>query len=956
MIKDAKSQEPLLGVNVFIDGTTTGTVSDLDGNFSLSGVSIGQTLVFSFIGYEDQKVTITNYQPLRIQMAEATTTLGEIVVIGYGEVKKKDATGSVTSVTEKDFNKGPLVSPEQLLTGKVAGLQIISDGGAPGDGARIRIRSGSSLSANNDPLYVIDGVPVDAGGIASLRNPLTTINQNDIESITILKDASATAIYGARASNGVVIITTKKGKAGDIKVSYNANVSVGTIQEKVNVLTADQFRSYVRANGNEQQIGLLGNANTDWQDEIYQNAFGTDHNLSISGGFDKVGLRASLGYTNMNGILRKDNLERYTLSLGATSKFFDDHLKVDLNNKSTLVSNYFANGGAIGAAITFDPTQPVFAENEFGGYFQWLSPDGRRLQLAGVNPVGLLEQQFDAGNALRHIGNAQLDYKLHFLPQVRAVVNLGYDISNSNSTRVISNRSIITALPDGTNPGAADRFNSSKNNQLLDFYLNYTERWGELALDVTGGYTYQNFEYNANAFVNNPNDPNAPLRQIPITDFLNLQSFFGRANLNFYDKYLLTASIRRDGSSRFSGSDNQWGIFPAAAFAWKISEENFLKGKKTISNLKLRLGWGITGQQDIGNLYPAIPLYLGGSQTAQYQFGDDFVTTFRPQPYNRSLKWEETTTLNAGLDFGLFSERITGSVDAYYRTTNDLLNFIPFPAGSSLSNADFANIGSLVNKGIELTLNYLVVDRDRISWNVGANVTFQDSRITQLVGGENSSFIGFPTGGFAGGVGNTIQINSAGFSPNAFFVYEQLYDANGRPVEGAFVDRNQDGRITEADRYRYRRPASDIFYGINTNLQVGNFDFSMVWRGSFGNFVYNNVQSNLAYANNILRYNNTLTNSVSNLLETNFVNEGNNRYLSDYYIQDGSFVKLDNVTLGYDFGRLGRSKATLKMIGSVQNVLIISDYDGIDPEIANGINYTLYPRPRTYMLGFNVNF
>jgi len=950
---DKASGQPIPGVNVNVQGSTMGASTDFDGKFVLSNVKKGDKVVFSFIGYKSETVEFNNQQSLIVSLGEDANQLKEVVVqVGYGTVKKKDATGSVAVLTAKDFNKGPVTSADQMIQGKVAGLQIINGGGSPGEGATIRIRSGSSLTANNDPLYVIDGVPVAAGGVEGSRNPLSTINQNNIESISVLKDASATAIYGSRASNGVIIITTKKGKAGELKINYNANFQVSEITNKVDALSSTQFRDFITAYGNTAQQAIVGAADTDWQNEIYRTAIGTDHNVALSGGSDNVVYRASVGYANLNGILKRDNMERSTLGVNVTGNFLDKHLKIELNNNTSLINSNYSNRDAIGAAIRFDPTQVV--KNADGTYFQWYTSPTEINQLAGLNPVSLIDQIKRTGGSFRSIGNIQTEYKMHFLPELKAVANFGYDQLSGKYNEVIAADYRNGLKGSGFN-NTTDR-TQSRFNKLMDLFLNYNKKVESIntIFDVTGGYSYQDFRdryYSSNFnFQNNKTtiDPNFP-------SHINLQSFFARTNISIADKYLLTLSYRRDGTSRFTES-NRWANFPAVAVAWKLNEEDFLKDVTSISTLKIRGGWGITGQQDIGgNGYPSVPFYLASNDAAQYQFGSTFYTTYRPQPYNSNLKWEQTTTINAGLDFGFLNNRIAGSVDVYERTTEDLLLYTQNPSFFGFSNYDNYNVGTIDNKGIEIAAEVIPVRTENLEWRIGGNVTFQDSKITKLTTALPNT-PGLNVGGYEGATGNTIQNHQVGYAPSSFYVYEQAYGVDGKPLDGVYIDRNKDGIITEQDKYRFHKPAADVFYGFNTSLTYKNWDMAMNWRGSWGNFNYNNVDSSKGSFNNILIRDTDLANGVANVLETGFTSTDTKRFESDYYIQDASFVRLDNVSVGYTFNQKENSTSLVKISLSAQNVLLITDYSGLDPEISGGIDGNLYPRPITFTLGLNVNF
>lgn len=957
-VTESSSNTGLPGVGIIIKGSTFGTSTDFDGNYSLENVNTGDVLVFSYMGFNSQEITVGNNSTINVALAEDAEALDEVVIIGYGTTTVKDATGAVASIKAQDLNQGAIVSADQMLTGKVAGVSVISDGGAPGSGSQIRIRGGASLSATNDPLFVIDGVPVDGGGIDGLRNPLSTINPNDIESYTILKDASSTAIYGSRASNGVIIITTKKGNSGGFKAEYTGNVSVSQNIQTVDALSNKKFREYVNTYGTESDIALLGTANTNWQDEIFQTGIGTDHSLSLSGGGEHYNLRGSMGYTNSTGTLLTSSLERATYAISAGTKVFDDHLKIDLKANLALMKNRFSDTGAISNAIGMDPTKPVYdSTSPYGGYFQWLQTNGLPISVgAPQNPLAQIEQRDNRSVATRSIGNIQFDYKMHFLPELRANLNLGYDTSSSSGYNNIYNNS-STVLTDGTNPGNEATYEQSKFNSLLDFYLDYATDLESINsfLDVMAGYSYQNFEDKNSSLSDLQDDSLTQL--FDGHDVLNLQSFFGRLKYIYADKYLLTLTYRRDGSSRFT-EENRWGNFPSAAFAWKLYEEDFLKDSNAVSNLKLRLSWGITGQQNIGSYYPAIPTYLGSTTTAQYQFGSAFLNTFRAEPFNTTLKWEETTTYNAGIDYGFLDDKLTGSIDVYLKKTDDLLNFIPFPAGSSLSNQGNANIGEMENKGVELTLNWDAIRKDELNFRVGLNMTYNDAEITKLTTNDDPSYEGVETGGFTGGVGNTIQRHSVGYAPSSFFVYQQVYDPSGTPIEGVYVDRNNDGVVTNEDKYRFNSPDADYQFGLSLVLDYKNWDFNMSFRSNIGNYVYNNVDSNLGFDLQLLNsaFPDVISNGVENVLETGFQNGGAERYLSDYYIQDASFLKLDNLSVGYRFVRPEEKESQWALSLSGQNLWILTDYTGLDPEVAGGIDYNIYPRPLTTTLGVKLTF
>lgn len=954
-LTEGNSGLPLPGVSVTVQGTSNGSSTDLDGNFQLSGVKTGDVISFSFLGFQTQTVTYSGQKVLGIKLQEDASQLEEVVVVGYGTVKKKDATGAVEVISAKDFNRGMNATAENLLNGRVAGLTV-STGGAPGSGSTIRIRGGSSLNAKNDPLIVIDGLPLDNEDSGGATSKLSSINPNDIESFSILKDASATAIYGSRASNGVIIITTKKGSQGAMQVSFNSLTTVNTLAKKVDVLSSSEFRNLVNQTGNATQIALLGNANTNWQNEIFANSISVDNNLSIRGNlFGAVPARLSIGYTDIPGLLKTGEFKRTTTSIALNPSFFDNHLKINLNANISWQNNRFADEGAIGNAISFDPTQSVYDPTSyFGGYFEWLETDGDRVAVgAQQNPVSLLNQRRNITDNRKMYGNFQVDYKLHFFEDLRAVVNVGFDKQDGNGTNTLSPYSPAGFqtgnYSSGTyqNLGSSTYFNENKENKLLDAYLVYTKQIGKFNLDVTGGYSYQNFKW-VGFSTGNIYDPNAQ-PDVFTRPEINLQSYFGRMNIGFDNKYLLTVNYRRDGTSRFSKA-NRWGNFPGAAFAWKISEESFLSNVRAVSDLKLRLGWGITGQQDINDGYAYIPRYTTGTTQAQYQFGNVFVPVGRPEGYNTGLKWEETETRNIGLDYGFFDNRLTGSLDFYEKKSTDLLAIVPYADGSNLTNQGFRNYGDFKTRGVEFSMSYDIFKGDGFNWTSSFNVTYNDQEITALPS-DNA------VGDIDGGGGNKIQINSVGFNPNAFYVYEQVYDENGRPVEGVYVDRNQDGVISTADQYRYKKPNADYTFGMMNNMSYKQFDLSFAWRASLGNYMYNNVASNRGVLQSGVRYNDVISNIHSDYYNTGFQSEGNNRLFSDYYVQNASWFKLDNITLGYTLmNPLGNDKSKLRIYGAVQNVFTITDYDGIDPENFGGIDKTIYPRPRMFMVGFNLDF
>lgn len=961
-VTDSQSGEVLPGVNITVKGMPTrGASTDQNGSYSLRVPSSRDTLVYSFIGYIKKEVPVQGRSTINVSLSPDVQQLEDVVVIGYGTQQVEDNTGSVSAVSSDDFNEGAITSPQELFQGKAAGVTVTSNDGAPGSGATIRIRGGSSLSASNDPLYVVDGVPLDGGGVAGMRNPLNTINPSDIKSITILKDASATAIYGSRASNGVILITTKRGTAGQkFSASYTGKLSYQKRKDQVDVLSADQFRDVINQQFGQNVTQLLGDANTNWQNHIYQDAVSTDHNLSLTGSYGTLPYRLSLGFSGNGGILKSSQMDRFTGSVALNPTFLDGDLKVDLNLKGMQVNNQFANRGAIGSAITFDPTQPVKVEggNPYGGYFTWTNQNGNPITIAPSNPVALLKQTTDRSTVYRSIGNIKFDYALPFVPNLSANLNMGYDYSKvgDGTYKVPANAAFEYVGANQAN-GVRTDYTQKKENELLDFYLNYKNDFPsiESSVDITGGYSWEHHYEQGSNYVTNFNTSDTLVVEQD-TDYKTehyIVSFFGRANYTFKDKYLLTATLRQDGTSRFS-KENRWGLFPSAALAWKIHEESFLSGIEDLNQLKLRLGYGVTGQQRIGQgNYPYLPQYTYSEPTARYQFGDEFVTTLRPEGYNANLKWEETTTYNVALDYGFFNDRLFGSIEAYHRKTSDLLNVIPVPAGTNFTNRILSNIGSLEVRGLEFSATGRLISTDDTYWEVGFNASHNVDKITKLTNVRSEDYIGVETGGISGGVGNTIQIHSVGFPRSSFYVYEQVYDKNGNPIEGVYVDRNDDGQITADDKYRYESPSPDYTLGLSSRVEYKNWDASFSARANLGNYVYNNVASNNTVYSFMYNSQGYLSNSLSSIDEVQF---NNAQYMSDHYVENASFLRMDNISVGYTLNDLFRQVQSLRVSATVQNAFVVTNYSGLDPEVFSGIDNNVYPRPRTFILGLSLNF
>ena len=870
----------------------------------------------------------------------------QVVLIGYGKQKKTDLTGSIASVTAKDFNGGA-TSPAQLIQGKTPGVQVTTNSGAPGAGASIRVRGTASLNGNNAPLIVIDGVPQDFNGINGASDPLSLINPNDIESFDILKDAASTAIYGNRATNGVILITTKKGTTGKFKVNFSTLASVSTKMGNVDVLNADQYREFVNTYANDNYKSKLGSANTNWQNLIYQEAWGTDNNLVFSGGVKGLPYRLSLGYNQQNGIVKTNEFKRTSFGLNLNPKFFDNHLAVNVNLKGTYTDNKFLPDGIISSATYFDPTQSLYSGNSnYGGYYEWLLNGGLNVN-ANANPLAMLAANRKTSSVYRALGNVQLDYKFHFLPDLHFNVNAGYDYAKSEGV----NRVYAQYKAGFSNEGQFNEYTQEKKNKLLEAYFNYAKKVSVVNMDLTAGYSYQDFYTDTPAsttyYGKTSKLPTSSLRSANQSTLL---SFYGRAIFTIANKYIINASVRRDGSSRFFNgtTDYVWGNFPGVSLAWRIDQENFLKGTG-VNTLKLRGGWGRTGQQELPITYGAFAKYSPSQIGAEYQFGGNYFTMFRPDVYNPYLTWETTTTKNLGLDFGFAKNRISGSVDVFRKDTQDLLVYSPIAAGD-LSNFNWLNVGNIKNEGIEGVLNLVPVKNENTTWELSFNATHYKPIITKLIDNATDDYF-IATGGISGGVGNTIQAHAVGYNPNSFLVYQQVYDTTGKPLDGVYVDRNGDGEITAKDKYYYKSTTPDAILGFSTKLNHKNWDFSMSGRAILGNYVYNNAASNSSI-------NSALTNEyLQNVYSTakNYAFKGNELF-SDVYVENASFFRLDNVNLGYNFKDFMSKGSNFRVYGMVQNVFVISDYSGIDPEVFGGIDNGYYQMPRVYSLGFNFQF
>ncbi len=992
-VKDATG-EPVISAAIAVNGKNV-TVTDFDGNFTVKAQK-GAKLGISCIGFTKKEVTAA--ENLVVTMEENATSLNEAVVIGYGRAKKTDLTGSVTAIKPDDKNHGLQTNAQDMIGGKIAGVSVISDGGRPGGSAQIRIRGGSSLNASNDPLIVIDGLAMDTYGVQGLANPLSMVNPADIETFTVLKDASATAIYGSRASNGVIIITTKKGRKGQKPtVTYNGNVSIAVKKSTVDVMNGPDFMAYVKklygedseayaALGYTNAAGEKVYADTDWQDQIYRTAVSTDHNLTVAGGAHVEGVmdmpyRVSVGFTDNNGILKTSYMKRYTASFNLSPSFLDDHLTFNINGKGMIAKNRYADEGAIGAALFMDPTKPVYSDNAisqtyFGGYGGWYQtneigddawPYGSNRN-ATSNPLMLLELNRDRATSKSLIGNIEADYKVHGLEDLHFHINGGMDVSTGEQTRTISPYSTAYVNSIYANYFGYNGWNKKDTYNLqLSMYAQYMKNFGDdHHFDIMAGYEWQHYhqksDYTYYGTYRDTHPWGAGLKYgepTTTTQYKSenyLVSFFGRANYSLMNKYMLTFTLRDDGSSRFS-KGNKWGLFPSLALAWRMKEETFLKNIEAINDAKLRLGWGITGQQEGIGDYTYIATYTASQDGAYYFLDEKGIpeTNYRPDAYNKDLTWEKTTTWNAGVDFNFFNDRLTFSADYYYRKTKDLINTVYVPTGVNFANKVTSNIGSLHNTGVEFTITGRPIQTSDMSLELSYNFTYNHNEIDELIGGSDDSYF-VETGGI-NGVGHNIQAHAVGHAASSFYVYQQAYDENGKIIPNTFVDRNGDGIINTSDKYFYYKPAADVLMGFSAKFTYKNWDLSTTLRASLGNYVYNDVLSSMREVGSGSIYSNSyLGNRSYDAIELGITNPLTEQIYSDYFVQNASFLKCDNITLGYSFENLFGSKIGGRVYATAQNVFTITKYDGLDPEVSGGIDNNIYPRPFTTVVGVTLKF
>lgn len=994
------SGEPLIGASILAQGTTVGTSTNIDGEYTIN-VAPDATLVVSYVGYVTQNVPVDGRTSINVTMQENSVMLNEVVAIGYGTVKKSDATGSVAVIKPDEIEAGLATSVQDMLVGQTPGV-VVTQAGGPEGGGTIRIRGGSSLNASNDPLIVVDGVPLSNAGMGGLGNSLGMISPENIESMTILKDASATAIYGSRASNGVIIITTKKGKSGKPTVNFAANLYVNTARKTWKVLDANQFRSLLESRGMDAALAATGDANTDWQDEVLRTTVSSDYSLSVGGTAGWLPYHAEISYTNNNGIIKTSKMDRVTMGFNLSPKFFDNHLSVNANVKGYYIRNNFGDAGALSSAISFDPTHPVRSNEPivsgnsgfqylYNGYYE-VHNNGTLNDNAALNPMGLLEQRDNHANVYRSNGNLQLDYSLHFLPDLHLNLNLGYDVMKSNLVDNWAANS-ATAYKNHEHYGGAYNFDQYqfRSNTLLNFYLNYKKEVESIYsnFDVTAGYDWQRFYndghytgangnsgYRVSPGLNTPtylgkneagqqtygvtinestipllgqnfqNDGVSPDGDYHWADRYQLLSFFGRLNYTFKDRYLLTVTVRGDATSRFA-KDKRWGVFPAVALGWKINQEAWMQGAAGwLSDLKLRLGWGKTGQQEIGETINYMALYAIASPSVSYPNGTNgWYLPVYARGYNPDLTWETTTSWNAGLDFGFLNNRITGSIEYYKRKTTDLLAYVAVPAGSSTTNMLNRNIGSLENYGVEFNIAAKPIVTNDFTWTLSYNVGWNHNEITELTTGASQ----LKTGGISGGNGNTVQIHAEGHPASSFYLFQQVYDESGAPLEGVYVDQNGDGQIDDSDKIINKSPDPKVTMTFGSQFRYKKWDLGFNIRASIGNYVYNNVLSTKAVYNDLFTY------GLNNVVENDYYFE-QPRYMSDYYLRNASFVRCDNITLGYTWDNLLNDKLRLRLFGAVQNPFVITKYKGVDPEVFGGIDNSVYPRATTYSLGLVATF
>lgn len=971
IVKDA-SGEPIIGATIRVIGQEGGAITDFDGNFTIKAAP-GAKIQVSYIGYKTVELPVSANMVVTLQ--DDTQLLSDVVVIGYGRAKKEDLTGSVTAIKPDEMSKGITSSASDMLVGKVAGVDVITAGGSPGSGAQIRIRGGSSLNASNDPLLVVDGLTIDNNTATGMSNVMAMINPNDIETFTVLKDASATAIYGSRASNGVIIITTKKGRKGTgPKFSYNGDVTISTTQKRYDVLNGDQYRALI--NSLTGDISGLGDANTDWQDQIFRTAVSTSHNLSITGGLKNMPYRVSAGYQSESGIIKNSYMKRFNASVNLAPSFLDDHLNFNVTAKFTTEKDSYVDAGAVvGGALAMDPTRPIYDHSEigdafFGGYWQshsdnpgYSDPNWTYTSNTNTpqNPVAYLNQKECIAHSTDFTGNIEMDYKIHGFEDLRIHASLGGQYTQSKQDDWTSPYSYENNYY-GWN-GVTKYY---KYSITANAYAQYQHTFGAHNVDIMVGGEESHYHRNGwnagsgwDPYTDQPYNVASKAEQSWATHN-SLVSYFGRLNYKLLDRYMLTATFRADGSSRFA-KGHKWGYFPSVALAWRINEEKFMKNLKWWNEFKLRLGWGQTGQQDIGYDFLYAMLYTSSNSYAQYPFGNDYGTTVRPDRFNPDLTWETTTTWNAGLDFAFLNNRITANIDGYYRKTTDLIQEVTLPVLMNFAQRMPQNIGSLENYGVEFTIGAKPIVTKDFTWDIQYNLAWNHNEITELVGGDDG-YIVQSGGTISKGNSTHVQAHTVGQPANSFWVYQQVYDEAGKPIEGVYVDRNNDGIINSDDRYFYHSPAADVFMGLTMKFIYKRWDLSFALRASLGNYVYYDFLSNkAAISASGLYSNNAYSNTTQAAIDLGFTGTGGSEYyLSDYFVRNASYLKCQNITLGYSFPALlkfnNQDYFSGRVFFTVQNPFIITKYKGLDPEVSSGIDSNPYPRPLSFQLGLNLNF
>ncbi|WMN11232.1 SusC/RagA family TonB-linked outer membrane protein [Marivirga salinae] len=951
-VTDASTNETLPGTSVRIKGTSQGTTTSLDGEFKLE-VSAEDVLVFSFIGYKKQEIEVGARSVIDVQMQEDISQLGEVVVVGYGQQEEKDVTGVVSTVKEESFNRGQIASPERLITGKIAGVDV-TPGNTRAGGAGITIRGVGSINAQSQPLVVVDGVPINNDGSSGTRNANNFINPADIESVTVLKDASATAIYGSRGAAGVILYTTKSGKKGENTVTYDGSFTFSEILREPDFLSTQNFRNAVRQ-FSPQNENRLGESDTDWFNEVTRSTLSQNHNLSFSGATEKINYLVSVNHMDNKEVIKGDRNQVTRLSMRLKTTVLNDHLDITFNTKNALTNDEY-KPNVVGTAVSFDPTRPVYdpEAEEFGGYYEW-----NESSIDPINPVSTIEQTQSIGENRRSFNSINFDLKIPGVEGLTLSATGSYDLRNGQN-KVFE----PFTLRNDNRDGYMQRSTNNAYTTTLFSTLNYNRSFGASDLDILGGYEFQevfsettgyegiNLTDDSKSF----NDPTVIPREFidlyrafPITN--QLQSYFGRVNYSYDDKYLLTVTGRMDGSTRF-GFGNKYGFFPSAALGWRVIEEDFFQGLTGVFNdLKLRVGWGQTGNQNIGD-YRYDKFYFLSDASATYQFGDEYIQLLRPTAVDPNIQWERLISTNIGVDFSLMKGRLSGSLDVYDKTTDQLLYNVPVPAATNVGDRVITNIGEMNNKGIELALNYIAIDNEKFGLDLNYNFTYNQNTIVKLDNEIDENSPGIQVGGITGDIGRTIQVLQVGKPISTFYSYNHLYDDAGNPLTGGtnsiYEDINNDEQINENDLQTQGVAIHPIFTNLSSNMRYGNFDLTFTLRAKIGGQTYNNTASANGWSGRLTEAQ-ILNNLHESVIETGFQNR---QLLSNYYIENSSFLKLDNLSIGYNFNQIEDFR--LRLYGTVQNMLPISGYSGLDPEVQ--IDNNIYPPSTAFIFGINAKF